>query len=247
MDLEELFINDPGIAYHIVSKLPFKYNVGRYKWSFPGFFKKLMYIKTIGLPNPDESLFKYPLPDSLEKRRSVRSFQSREIPLEILSTLLYYSAGVKNFEWGYPIRMFPSAGGLNSPEIYLVIDNIEKLEKGLYHYDPYEHKLGLLKEGSISKDLYNASLRQECILEAPMTIVLVGEYSRTSSKYGVRGYRYFLLDIGHLGMNIYLVATSLGLGTVCVGAFEDEPIEKLIGVDKHEIIVTMYPIGYPSR
>lgn len=240
-------MEDPGDAYHKVSKLPFKYNVSRKKILFPGFRKKIKYLNTVKLPQPDKKLFRFSLPETLEDRRSIREYENREVELVKLSTLLYYSVGYKESEWGYPIRMFPTAGALNSPEIYLSVRKVENLEAGIYHYDVYNHVLGLIKRGDISRDLYSASLQQECILNAPLVIIVSVVYKRTTSKYGIRGYRYVLLDSGHLGMNIYLVSVSLGLGTVCVGAFEDEPIEEILGLDAYEYITSLYPIGYPKR
>jgi len=240
----KVFHEDPGIAYHLVSKLPPPKEFYRIRYDHPGYLKKIRGIKSIDLPKPDKTLFKYDLPSTLEYRESVRDYIDKPIELKVLSTLLYYTAGLKRVEWGYPIRMFPSAGALNSPDIYVAVDRVKGLDEGIYYYNPFKHRLMLIREGSFNRELYKASLYQDHVLNAPLNILLVGVYKRTASKYGARSYRYVLLDVGHLGMNIYLVATSLGLGTVCVGAFEDSPIESLLDLDRHEFILAIYPVGY---
>ena len=132
---------------------------------------------------------------------------------------------------------------MNSPEIFLYIDNVESLPKGTYHYNPFNHTLELLKEGDFKHELYKASLEQDQILYAAFTLVIVAIYDRAYSKYDLRAYRYVLLDCGHLGQNIYLVATALGLGTVCIGAFEDDKIMELFDLGERELTVSIYTVG----
>ena len=84
--------------------------------------------------------------------------------------------------------------------------------------------------------------------EAPVNIIISMVYDRTASKYGFRAYRYALLDIGHVGMNIYLVSTALGLGTCAIGAFEDDLVNKLLDLDTdHEFVILIYPVGYKKK
>ena len=244
MSLGELLREDPGHLYHVISKIPFPYRLGHRYASNPG-FKYKSTGRYVDLPRPDPNLLMRPLENVLMERRSVREYSDRPVEMVKLSTLLYYTSGIKGFKWGYPIRMFPTAGALNSPEVFLSIHNVEGLEKGLYHYEPFGHRLEIVRLGDYSRDMIRYSLDQEHVGSSAFTVIVASIYDRTYWKYGLRAYRYILLDAGHLGMNIYLVATAIGLSTVCVGAFEDDSLAKLLNLGEYEYILMLYPIGYP--
>ncbi len=242
--------SDPGIVYHeiskIYSKLEWPKERSRLFIKTPELIKTVEGVK-IRLPRPKPELFKKNLYEALRDRRSIRNYTRDYVDLDTLSTLLYYTVGVKGFEWGYPVRMFPSAGALQPIEVYLSIDRVSGLDKGLYHYNARDHTLTLIRSGNVNRELYEYSLHQEYVLNAAFNIVISIIYDRTFSKYGFRAYRYVLLDAGHVGMNIYLVATALGLGTVAIGAFIDDGINKVIGLSDREFAVLIYPVGVPKK
>ena len=66
---------------------------------------------------------------------------------------------------------------------------------------------------------------------AAMVVLISGVVERTRRKYGDRGYRYVLLDIGHLGENLYLACTALGLAMVTTCGFYDDEAADLLGID----------------
>ncbi len=246
--LNDLQKYSPNLTYHFYSMIPRKYNwpKERVRWALPKLLKKIK-GERINLPEPEPNLFRLGLPETLIKRRSVRRFKRRPLTLIELSTLLYYSLGIKGSSWGIPMRMFPSAGALQPIEAYLQVNGVEGLEKGIYHYEPDGHKLTLLRKGDFSMQMYKYSLEQDHVRDAPLNIVLSIVLTRTQSKYGFRAYRYALLDTGHVGMNLYLVATSMGLGTCAVGAYYDRDIDNLFGLDGvDEISIIIYPIGEPK-
>ena len=202
----------------------------------------------INLPKPDPSRFKMTFEEVIVRRRSIRSFQNKALDLTLVSTLLYYSAGVRGFKWGYPMRMFPSAGALQPAELYLVVANVTGLEEGIYHYEAHDHSLVLLRKGLFNEQLFKSCLYQKHVLSAPLNICISAVYPRTFSKYRWRAYRYINMDIGHLGQNIYLISTALGLGTCAIGAFEDGAVNKLLGLDGYnEFIVLIYPVGVSAE
>ncbi len=240
---------DPGLCYHEFSKIypGFRWPKPYGRRTRPSLLKK-MEGKEISLPKPDPKLMDMPLARALEERKSIRDFSKKGLTIDVLSTFLYYTVGVKGDKHGYPLRMFPSAGALQPIETYVVVDRVDGLEKGIYHYDAGEHKLVLLKEGEFNRELYDYCLEQEHVRDAPVNIVITMVYNRTASKYGFRSYRYALLDIGHVGMNMYLVATAMGLGTCAIGAFEDDPLNKLLELDTEtEFVILIYPIGYKKK
>ena len=82
------------------------------------------------------------------------------------------------------------------------------------------------------------------VLRASVVLVITAIFQRARWKYQKRAYRYVLLDAGHLGENLYLAATSQGLGPCGIGAFFDDEINRLVGVDgKDEAAVYLVSIG----
>ena len=80
------------------------------------------------------------------------------------------------------------------------------------------------------------------ILTAPISLVFVADYARTTGKYGERGrIRYVHMDMGHSGQNVCLQAEALGLGTVVVGAFGDKDVRQLLGVEEDPLCIM--PVG----
>ncbi|MBP1911332.1 SagB-type dehydrogenase family enzyme [Thermococcus stetteri] len=125
-----------------------------------------------------------------------------------------------------------------------MVGNVRGIEPGIYRYDPFSHSLILLKTGDYRKALQRVALDQEWVGDAAVDIVLVAHYERTTSVYGERGVRYVHMESGHIGENIYLEATALGLGTVAVGAFDDEGVASLLETDGSPLYI--FPVGVPK-
>ncbi|MEM1873644.1 MAG: SagB/ThcOx family dehydrogenase, partial [Acidilobaceae archaeon] len=197
-----------------------------------------------------------PLPEPLEKsgvdvftaiksRRSRRSYSHEPLSLSEVSALLYYTAGVTSrTRWGELLRAYPSAGNLQPVELYLAASRVTGLDRGLYHYNPSEHSLELLKRGDFSVALSVASLDQTFVARAPAIIVVTAVYRRTASRYGLRAYRYVLLDAAMASEHVYLVAEALNLATVAVGAFYDDDVCRILEIDcEEEFPVMIFPVG----
>lgn len=177
--------------------------------------------------------------EAIAKRRSIRTYKKEPITLEELSQLLWASQGIT--EEKRKFRSAPSAGATYPFEIYVVVGNVEGLKAGIYHYNPFEHTITLVKGGDFRKALQKAALDQEWVGKAAVDMVLVAFYERTTNYYGERGYRYVHMEAGHIGENIYLEATALGLGTVAVGAFQDDQVAEVIGTDGAPLYI--FPVG----
>ncbi len=147
------------------------------------------------------------------------------------------------------LRAAPSAGATYPLEVYAVVKNggVEGLDAGVYHYQPEDHSLGLLRNGDLSEELASACLGQGWVREAPLNIVITAVYARTTRRYGTRGERYVHMEVGHVGQNIYLQATAMGLGTVAVGAFYDDEVRKVLGVSEEERPLYVMPVGISVR
>lgn len=173
----------------------------------------------------------------VDSRRSVRSFNNdEELSLNELSKLLYQSYGItgeikRPDEGNIPLRAAPSGGALYPAEIYLGVRNIAGVEPGIYHYNVPDHALELLIPGDPTEKLYKVCCQQEYTREASVVFLISGVLQRTKRKYGERGYRYVLLDVGHLGQNIYLSCTALNLAVMTTCGFFDDEANKLLRID----------------
>ena len=187
---------------------------------------------------------KYSLEEILKRRKSVRKFTDKLLTLREISQILWATQGLRDEE-GF--RTAPSAGALYPLEVYLLSAKVENLEPGLYRYVPRDHKLAFELRGDLRKDLWRAALEQDCILEAPATVIISAIFERTTRKYGDRGIRYVFLDAGHAAQNLYLEATALDLGTVAVGAFYDEEVKRVLHLREKETPIYLMPVGKPER
>ena len=123
--------------------------------------------EVVNLPKPNNELFKIRnIFDVMLQRRSVREFSRKPISLEELSTLLYYSVGVRSYTNAYgfqnfPLRMFPSSGGLGEIETYIVPFNVNGLKKyNVYHYNAFHHVLeNINTDENLGKILYQRALQ----------------------------------------------------------------------------------------
>ncbi|NJE05095.1 SagB/ThcOx family dehydrogenase [Thermococcus sp. M36] len=180
--------------------------------------------------------------EAIAKRRSIRSYRNEPLTLEGLSQLLWAAQGITYSAKKY--RSAPSAGATYPFEVYVVAGNVEGLEPGIYLYDPFTHTLALVRKRDYRNALQKAALDQEWVGKAAVDIVLVVFYDRTAHYYGERGIRYVHMEAGHIGQNIYLQATALGLGTVAVGAFDDASVAGIIGTDGVPLYI--FPVGVPG-
>jgi len=204
----------------------------------------------IKLPSP-QLKGKISLEEAILRRRAVRRYRREPLELSQLSQILWSAQGITGNE---DLRAAPSAGATYPLEIFVVVGKqgvitretkqaSEELLAGIYHYEVDSHSLSLHKPADVRRDLARAALDQEFIIEAPVNIVICALYHRTSSRYGGRGERYVHMEVGHAGENIHLQAVALGLATVEVGAFHDEEVRKVLGVEEQIKPLYIMPLG----
>lgn len=178
--------------------------------------------------------------DALRQRRSIREFSRDGLALEDVSELLWAAQGSTSRR-GF--RTAPSAGALYPLELYIVAGDVAGLSPGVYRYRPEKHDLVLVVSGDRRKPLASAALGQNWVRRAPAVLVITGVYERTTAKYGQRGRRYVHMEVGHAAQNVYLEATAKGLGTVMVGAFDDEQVQKVLSLPADHEPLGLMPIG----
>ena len=206
----------------------------------------------ISLPSPRLE-GKVSLEETVVRRRSVRRYRREPVELSQLGQILWSAQGITG---GGRLRAVPSAGATYPLEVFVVVgrkgviageskQTPEELQPGIYHYEADSHSLSLHKEADLRPDLARASLDQEFIIDAPVDIVLCALYGRTSRRYGKRGERYVHMEVGHAAENIHLQAVALGLATVEVGAFRDEEVREVLGLEEQIKPLYVMPVGRP--
>ena len=182
----------------------------------------------------------------LAGRRTTRAFARQRVATQALSQLLHLACGLRVA--GAPDignRTYPSAGARYPLEIYSAVRSVEGVERGLYHYLLLEHALEQL--GRSRMDTLFNSLVDDWMRDASLLIIVTAIFERNFRKYGQRGYRDVLIEAGHVGQNLALVSTALGLGWCGVGAYLDDVVNEAIGIDgTNETVIAMHLIGLPA-
>jgi len=209
-----------------------------------------------------------PEPRSLDKsieeviaaRRSTRDYSGNGLSKAELSTLLGHSFGITGSQQvgtdahGEPIeqqfRAYPSGGGLYPVEQYVAVINGEgDLDPGWYFYNINRHCLRALDGGedSMTEQLDTMFLGEETegLHSAGAVIVMTASFSRSRAKYGDRGYRHILQEVGYAGQNLLLVAEAMGLGALPYDSFNDRNVEGLLDIDGvDESVLTTILVGH---
>lgn len=194
---------------------------------------------TISLPEP-ETTGGEPLQQLLQQRRSVREYKNTQLTLAQLGQMLWAAQGVTHPEG---LRTAPSAGALYPLQLYFAALNVEKLQPGIYYYQPQKHQLALHREGNFGKALARAAYTQTWLQQAAVVFVIAADYGKTEVKYGGRGERYVHIEAGNAAENLFLQAESLGLGTVVVGAFYDDEIIDVLQLPAEIAPLLLMPVG----
>jgi len=195
---------------------------------------------TIDLPQP-RFKSQTSIEEVLLKRRSVREFKKQPITLAEISQLLWAAQGITEKTKGF--RTAPSAGALYPLEAYIVALTVDGFPAGIYKYQPEGHLLLKIKQGNYREIVFKTSFKQESVRKASVVFVFSAVYERTTKKYGQRGKRYVEIEVGHAAQNVYLQATALNLGTVAIGAFNEEELTKILSLPKEETPLYMMAVG----
>jgi len=175
-----------------------------------------------------------PLWETLARRRSVRHYAGGPLPEAMLSQLLWAAQGVTARRGNVAFRTAPSAGALYPVETYVVVNTVEGIESGVYHYAVQSHMLDQLEPGDFSAEVARAALDQGMAARADVVFVWTAVFARSKWKYGQRAYRYVYLDAGHIAQNVALAAVALELGSCQIAALYDEEANALLGLDDEE-------------
>jgi SagB-type dehydrogenase family enzyme len=227
--------------------------------SRPPTYKLYANAPVIALP-PPETRAGTSLWAAASGRHSVRRYYEMPLTLAELSQLLWAGQGVRDIHAAHSTRVAPSAGALYPIEAYVAVRDVDDLTPGLYHYrvvgaDPAGHALPAeghaleqLTVTDLSGALAEACLQQRWMAQAAVVFVWTAVFARSEWKYGDRAFRYIYLDAGHVAAHVSLAAVALGLGSCQVGAFFDDEVNRLIGVDgTDESALYVATVGHPME
>lgn len=178
-------------------------------------------------------------------RESYRDFSDLPLKFEDLSRILSSCKIIDKLRQPEK-RTYPSGGARFPVELYYVSYNTENLENGAYHYN--------IKKGSLEqllkKDFSNMDKREliSPYLENPAgTILFTSVISRSEIKYGLRAYPYSLIEAGHMGQNILLSSSEIGVGACPVSGFVDKKVKKILDLTENEIPIYSISLGNFKR
>lgn len=241
---------DVGVLYHRWSRPTY---MGGLVKSFapiaqPPLYKEYPDAPLVPLLRPSTAA-SLPVHQAIRQRRSRRGFYDRPMTLQEFSDLMFLSVGETDHrDRSWPFRAFPSSGALFPTETYIGVRAVQGIEPGIYHYQPGRHALALVRRGDHTGPLMRAALEQEMVAKAGAVIVLTSLFDRVAFKYKDRAYRYALVEAGHIGQNLYLTAEALRLGCCGIGAFFDDDVNALVGVDGlKEATVYMLVVGHSTH
>ncbi len=220
---------------------------GNLDWSNrPETYKSYPHSKIVRLPSQLEEVT-VAFTDALKRRRSTRAFSTEPMSKLDLAFLLWASTGIQRIEHGYEFRNAPSAGALYPIETYVAVNNVEDLDKGIYHYNIKNHSLEEVKTGNFGDAIAHAALDQTICAIAPVVFIWTAMFNRSKWKYSQRAYRYVYLDAGHIAQNLTLAATSITCGSCQVGAFFDDEINSILNLDgAEESVIYLSVVGHPK-
>lgn len=184
------------------------------------------------------------LEDVIRRRQSERTYSARPISFDALSKLLELGCGVTQ-DQEIPRRAAPSPGGLYAVETYPLVFSVENLAPGIYHYAALDHHLELV-QALPGMEVMQPFLPTDLFAARPAVVLALSVvFPRVQTKYLERGYRFALLEAGHIAQNLLLAATALGMNSAPVGGFWDEPFNQLMGFDTvNEAVIYSVFLGH---
>ncbi|MEN6332295.1 MAG: nitroreductase family protein [Smithella sp.] len=195
-------------------------------------------LNPVKLPPPDFKGGKS-LMQSLQERKTSRSFSPRKLPPEVLSNLLWAACGINRPESGK--RTAPSALNWQEISIYVAI------EEGLYLYNAKTHTLDpVLKKDLRKNTVAFLQPSRTQVANAPVQLIYVADYSKMGIGSGEDKIIYSSVDTGFIAQNVYLYCASAGLNTVVRGMVDKDRLAKDMQLRDQQKIVLVHTVGYPQ-
>ncbi|HNL86750.1 MAG TPA: SagB/ThcOx family dehydrogenase [Methanoregulaceae archaeon] len=215
---------------------------------WPDEWKKVQYksyssFKPIFLPEAEGDFLETILAN---RRSSAKYFHNTGWTMSVLSYVLKCGYGIQEcppHEQREEFRMVPSAGKRYPLEIYVFIfKTMESLQPGIYHYDTRKHALELVTRMVFCQEDIATMCQQTFLFESSGMVCITSVFSRSVHKYGSRGYRFAILEAGHVAQNMILAGTEKGMNLIPVGGTNEDVIEDRIGLGtlNERVVYTLF-------
>ena len=181
------------------------------------------------IPASDIEVGEKSVKEVLDNRRSRRNFGEKSFSLEEFSFLVWSVQGLNSTREYF--RTAPSAGARHPFETYVVINRVAGIDCGLYRYLPIEHKLLVLKKGDLKEEFAEACLGQKFTKKSAVSFIWTAVPYRTEWRYSFLSHKVIALDAGHVCQNLYLASEAVGGGACAIGAYNQNKMDQLLGVD----------------
>lgn len=183
---------------------------------------------------------------AIEQRQSIRHYAREPVTLDELSFLLWCTQGTKKVYGSQAtFRTVPSAGARHAFETFLLLNNVDGLEPGLYRFLALSHRLQQLDiDPQLPHKVTEACFNQQFVLMSGAVFLWTAVPYRMTWRYGERGYRDLHLDAGHVCQNLYLAAEAVGCGVCAIAAFDDDIMDRLLGIDgESQFLIYLATVG----
>ena len=189
--------------------------------------------KKIKLPQPQTDIGK-PLMQTLKLRQSSREFNSKPLPLQEISNLLWAANGINRTESGKLTA--PSAMNNQETDIYVA------MQSGVYIFNVKENCLDLV----VNEDIRGLTGKQEFVKTAPVNLVYVSDFSKMGKANNEDKILYSAADVGFIAENVYLYCASQGLSVVVRGSIDRGILAKKLNLKAEQKIILSQTIGFPK-
>ena len=159
------------------------------------------------------------LMETILNRRSIRRYQEKDIPDEVLHKVLEAA------------RWAPSWANTQAWEFVVVKDRSikEKIQATVNNRNPS----------------YLALVNAPVLLVVCGQLKKSGYYNdQYPTKFGSE---WFMYDLGLATQNLCLAAHDSGLGTVIVGLFNHDRVGEVINLPANHEVLVLIPLGYPDQ
>ena len=159
-----------------------------------------------------------PIETTIIKRGSTRKFSSESISFQQLSAIIYHST--RGISTDYMQRHEGP-----STDLYIIVNAVDNLKSGIYHYDQKRNSLEVLKEGNFRNEAAHLGLDQSLPGDGSVCIFFMSDLGGILDRLGNRGYRAAQLEASIMGGKCYLAAYSQKIGATGLTFYDDEVTE----------------------
>jgi len=186
------------------------------------------------------------LEEAIAHRRSRRNYADAGLTIEELSFLLWATQGLRPTTSAYKnFRTVPSAGCRHALETYIAAFRVQGLDKAIYRYLPHDHALvEAMRHPGLEGHIAEATFGQRFCSAGAATFIWTAVPARTEWRYAEASYKVIAIDAGHACQNLYLACEAIGAGTCAVAAYDQERLDRVLGVDgEEEFAIYLAPVG----